>query len=106
MRGLLEEQGLVVVGGAADGAEALRLIAELRPDVVLIDIDLGVESGFALAQAIHAGEHDPPPRVVLISTHDGGDYADLIKASPAVGFLPKTKLSATEIRRLLTIPEA
>jgi DNA-binding NarL/FixJ family response regulator len=101
MRGLLEEQGVDVVGGAASGAEALHQIAELRPDVALIDIDLGGESGLALAHALHAGAGRPLPQVILISTHDESDYADLIEASPAVGFLPKTELSAAAIRRIL-----
>ena len=49
MGGLLKEQGLEVVGGAASAAEALQQIAELRPDVALIDIDLGRDSGLTLA---------------------------------------------------------
>jgi DNA-binding NarL/FixJ family response regulator len=105
MRGLLEEQGLDIVGDAADAAEALQQISELRPDVVLIDIDLRGESGLALAEAVHAGERDSLPRVILISTHDESDYADLIAASPAVGFLSKTELSAAEIRRVLGVAE-
>jgi CheY-like chemotaxis protein len=40
-RGLLERQGIAVVGVASSGAEALRRVAELRPDVTLLDIDLG-----------------------------------------------------------------
>ena len=90
-----------VVGGAASGAEALEQIAELRPDVALVDIDLGGESGLALAKALQVGARHPVPHVILISTHDESDYSDLIEASPAVGFLPKTELSAAEIRRVL-----
>src|SRR5580658_1265940 len=86
MRGLLEEQGIVVVGGATSGVEALQQIAELRPDVVLLDIDLGEESGFVLARRLQAGPR-PVPDVILISAHDESDYADLIEASPAVGFV-------------------
>jgi DNA-binding NarL/FixJ family response regulator len=99
-RGLLESQGMAVVGVASTGAEALRQVEELRPDVTLVDLDLGGESGFEVARRL---EHDvgPPPRMILISTHDEQDYADLIAASPAVGFLPKSALSAVAIRRLL-----
>jgi DNA-binding NarL/FixJ family response regulator len=106
MRGLLEEQGLDMVGSAADTAEALEQMAELGPDVVLIDIDLGEESGLALAEALHVGGGRSLPRVILISTHDERDYADLIEASPAVGFLSKTELSAAEICRVLADAEA
>jgi DNA-binding NarL/FixJ family response regulator len=99
MRALLEEQGLEMVGGAASSAEALRQIADLHPDAVLIDIDLGGESGLALARAVDVGA-GRPPKTILISTHEEGDYADLIDASPALGFLSKTELSAGKIRRL------
>ena len=102
MQGLLEEQGIDVVGTAASGAEALQQIAELRPDVALIDIDLGRESGLALARQLREGaSHAAAPNVILISTHDESEYADLIVASSAAGFLAKTELSAATIRRML-----
>jgi DNA-binding NarL/FixJ family response regulator len=102
MRGLLAEQGLDVVGGAGSAAEAYRQIAELRPDVVLIDIDLGGESGLELARQLR--ETSGPfavPHLILISTHDETEYADLIEASSAIGFLAKIDLSAATIRRML-----
>jgi DNA-binding NarL/FixJ family response regulator len=102
MRALLEEQGIDVVGDAASGTEALQQIAEVRPDVAIIDIDLGGESGLALTrQLLRDVGHDPVPRVILISTHDESEYADLIEASPAAGFLAKTEVSAATIRGLL-----
>lgn len=100
-RGLLERQGISVVGAASTSAQALRLIGELRPDVVLLDIDLGGESGFALARLLAAQADRAAPRVILVSTHAEEDYADLIKASPAVGFVAKSALSAGAIRDLL-----
>jgi DNA-binding NarL/FixJ family response regulator len=100
MRGLLTEQGLYVVGGAASGAEAIRQIAELRPDVALIDIDLCGESGFDLARRLRG--QASVPDLILISTHDESEYADLIEASSAIGFLSKIDLSAATIRRTLT----
>jgi DNA-binding NarL/FixJ family response regulator len=101
MGALLEAQGIEIVGGARSAAEALTQIAELRPDVALIDIDLGGESGLALAQRVHDDAADAVPKVILISTRDGSDFADLIEATPAVGFLSKTELSAATIRRTL-----
>jgi DNA-binding NarL/FixJ family response regulator len=101
MRALLEAQGLEVVGGAGSAAEAFAQIGELRPDVALIDIDLGGESGLALAQRVHDDAAYAVTKVILISTHDEGDFADLIEATPAVGFLSKTELSAATIRRTL-----
>jgi DNA-binding NarL/FixJ family response regulator len=101
MRALLKAQGIEVVGGAGSADEAHQQIAELRPDVALIDIDLGGESGLALARSIHGGASDPVPKVILISTHDESEFADLIEATPAVGFLSKTELSAATVRRIL-----
>jgi DNA-binding NarL/FixJ family response regulator len=102
MHDLLAEQGLDVVGDAGSAAEAHRQIAALRPDVALIDIDLGGESGFALARRLHENPgHVAAPHVILISTHDEAEYADLIEASSALGVLAKIDLSAAAIRRLL-----
>jgi DNA-binding NarL/FixJ family response regulator len=101
MGGLLEEQGLEVVGGAASAAEALQQIAELRPDVALIDIDLGRDSGLTLATRLRGIPGPAVPNVILISTHDGRAFAELIEQSSALGFLPKTELSAAAIRRML-----
>jgi DNA-binding NarL/FixJ family response regulator len=103
-RGLLEREGIVVVGVASSGAEALRRAAELRPDVTLVDIDLGGQSGFDVVRRLHREADPATAKTILISTHAEADYADLIAASPAVGFLPKTRLSAGAIRDLLGQP--
>jgi DNA-binding NarL/FixJ family response regulator len=98
-RALLERQGITVVGVASNSAEALQRAEKLRPDVTLLDIDLGGESGLELARRLH-GQADPAP-VILISTHAEQDYAELIAASPAVGFLAKSAVSADAIWDLL-----
>lgn len=100
-RGLLERQGITVVGEASTSAEALRLTAELQPDVTLVDIDLGGESGFEVARQLSQEAAPAPSRMILVSTHAEQDYAELIAASPAVGFLSKSALSADAIRDLL-----
>jgi DNA-binding NarL/FixJ family response regulator len=96
-RSLLERQGMTVVGVATTGAEAVRQARELRPDVALIDISLGTESGFDVARLLvgHAGH------VIMISSRDEADYAGFIAEGPAVGFLSKADLSAGAILRLL-----
>jgi DNA-binding NarL/FixJ family response regulator len=102
MRALLTEQGLEVVGGAGSATEGLRQIAELRADVALIDIDLGGESGLELARRLREWpDRAALPHLIVISTHDEAEYADLIAATPAVGFVAKTDLSAARIRRML-----
>jgi DNA-binding NarL/FixJ family response regulator len=98
-RTLLERQGFEVVGVASTGAEALQKAVELRPDVTLVDINLGGESGFEVARRLRANADAAP--VILISTQGEDDYIDLISASPALGFLPKTTLSGHAIRELL-----
>ena len=100
-RGLLERQGVAVVGVASSSAEALQRAEQLLPDVTLLDIDLGGESGLELARRLHGQAGRVPAPVILISTHAEQDYAELIAASPAIGFLPKTALSADAIRDLL-----
>ena len=101
-RALLERQGIEVVGVASTSAEALQRATELRPDVTLLDIDLGGESGLELARRLHRQTGPAPAPVILISTHAEQDYLELIAASPAIGFLPKTTLSADAIHDLLT----
>jgi DNA-binding NarL/FixJ family response regulator len=98
---LLQGQGIAVVGVAASGAEAMRLIEERAPDVTLVDIDLGPESGIDLAHRLAEPRHRAGSPSILISTHDEADFANLIEASPAIGFLPKSDLSARAITRLL-----
>jgi DNA-binding NarL/FixJ family response regulator len=100
-RRLLERQGVAVVGMASTAAEALQEAARLRPDVTLVDIQLGTESGFELARLLARGAPSLAPPVILISTHAEQDYAELIAVSPAVGFLAKPTLSAAAIRDLL-----
>jgi CheY-like chemotaxis protein len=100
-RGLLEREGITVVGVASSGNEAVQRVAELRPDVTLVDIDLGGQSGFDVVRRLTSELGLGPVRAILISTHSEEDYADLIAASPAVGFLPKTTLSAGAITKLL-----
>ena len=100
-RGLLQGQGVAVVGVASNSADALLRAGELLPDVTLLDIDLGGESGLELARRLQDQAGPAPAPVILISTHAEQDYAELIAASPAIGFLPKTALSADAIRGLL-----
>src|SRR3954452_18656768 len=91
IRGLLAEQGLDVVGGAGSAADARRQIAELRPDVVLIDIDLGGESGLELAREL-GGQPGPGavPHLILISTHEEAESPALLKPVPLFAFWGKT----------------
>jgi len=100
----LEGQGVAVVGVATTGDQALSLMKELEPDVMLVDIVLGPESGFDLARRLVQSVATAGRRTILISTYDEADFANLIEGSPAIGFLPKSQLSAAAIHRLLAGP--
>jgi DNA-binding NarL/FixJ family response regulator len=100
-RGLLEHQGVNVVGVASTGADAIRCYDELRPDVTLVDLDLGCESGFDVAELIHHAAGPSAPPIILISTHAAADFAEMIAASPAAGFVTKSALSLGAIRDLV-----
>ena len=105
VRGLLEQEGLSVVGVASTCADALALFETLRPEVVLVDIFLGEQSGLKLARRLVEDGQGNRSTVILISTHSEADLADLVAASPAAGFLPKTELSARAIRRIVGASE-
>src|SRR5260370_42640254 len=86
---LLEREGVMVVGVASSIAEALRQARALRPDLILVDIGLGNESGFDLARLL-AQDGQGNAEVILISTGAEADYRGLIDESPAAGLLAKS----------------
>ncbi|WP_405086903.1 response regulator [Microbispora sp. NBC_01389] len=100
-REMLHAEGIAVVGVASTTAEALDRCAESRPDVVLMDVDLGQESGLDAAQRIADTAADGRPRVILISARHEEDLAELIEASPAIAFLPKLRLSGAAVNEAL-----
>jgi DNA-binding NarL/FixJ family response regulator len=100
-RDLLEREGIAVVGIASTSADALRRAAELRPDVTLVDIYLGAESGLDLARRLSAQGDPERSRVILISTYAESDFPDLPVVSPAIGFVSKAELSASAIEKAL-----
>ena len=100
-RGLLERQGERVLGTACTSAEAVKLAGELRPEVVLVDLALGDECGLDLAYLLAGDGRSKAPVVILISAYSPCDIIELIAASPAAGFLPKSDLSSEAIRQIV-----
>jgi DNA-binding NarL/FixJ family response regulator len=99
-RQLLEGEGFTVVGEAADGAGALSGVAALRPQVVLLDLQLPDVSGLQVARRITSGGGEGPA-VVLTSTRDGAAFASLTSDSGAHGFVGKMGLCGAALRRLV-----
>ena len=98
-RALLESEGFTVVGEAGDGRSALAQILSLRPDVVLLDIQLPDVDGFEVAERIAAVEG--PPAVVLVSSRSAASYGPRLALAAAVGFIAKVDLSGESLSQLL-----
>lgn len=98
-RALLEAEGFEVIGEAADGQSAIEAVLELRPDVVLLDVQLPDRTGFEVASQIT--RNGTAVDVVLVSSRDGSDYGPLVAESGASGFVPKAELSGARIAALL-----
>jgi DNA-binding NarL/FixJ family response regulator len=100
-RALLEREGVDVAGVASNTAEALQQAEALQPDVILVDIVLGDESGFDLVRCLSEDGRATDAGLILISTHAEADFSALIEESPAAGFILKPELSVAAIRRIL-----
>ncbi|HEV7639320.1 MAG TPA: response regulator [Gaiellaceae bacterium] len=100
-RALLEREGIDVAGVASKTADALLQAEALQPDVILVDIVLGEESGLDLVRRLAEDGRAGGAAMILISTHTEADFSALIEESPAAGFIPKPELSADAIRRTL-----
>lgn len=100
-RDLLEREGMTVVAVASTSVEALRRAEELQPDVTLVDVDLGNDSGFDLARQLADATSGKRSPVILISAYPEQDLVDLIDDSPAIGFVSKSDLSSTAIAGLV-----
>lgn len=97
----MQREGMTVVGVASSTSEALQQDRVLRPDLVLIDVGLGDESGFDLARLLAEDARGFGPEVIMISACAETDFADLIAESPVAAFMAKSELSAVEVSRIL-----
>ena len=96
---LLESEGYLVVGSAGEGKAAVAEVERLRPDVVLVDVQLPDLDGFAVAERL--SRLSPVPRVVLISSRDQSAYAPRLPGAPARGFIAKRALSGATLAALV-----
>ena len=88
MRQLLDDCGIDVVGEAATASEALAAAAELRPDLILLDVHLPDGTGIDVSRTI--SDWSTRPRIVLVSTVD---YSAVARSCGADAFVPKGELS-------------
>ncbi len=99
-RAILEAEGFAVVGEASTGAAAVEAAERLRPDVVLLDVQLPDRSGFEVCSVLR-GLNGSAPEIVLVSSRDACDYGGLIASCGACGFVPKAELSGDAVSALL-----
>ena len=98
-RMLLESDGWTVVGEAPDGGQALTEASRLRPDIVLLDVNLPDIDGFMVSRELSAKAD--APHVVLVSSRDACDYGERVTDCGARGFLAKADLSGDALRELV-----
>lgn len=96
---LLEAEGFEVVGEAGDGEEAMTAVERLRPDVVLLDIQLRGADGFAVADRLASA--GCVAAVVLISSREAAAYGPRSEPAGARGFIAKRDLSGEALAALL-----
>jgi DNA-binding NarL/FixJ family response regulator len=89
-RRVLEADGYTIVGEAEDGRSAIAASRRLRPDIVLLDLNLPDLDGFEVARQLAA--EPAAPAIVLTSSHDREDFGDSLPSSRAAGFVPKDEL--------------
>ena len=98
-RALLEAAGFEVVGEAADGVSALTAAEGLRPEIVLLDVQLPDLDGFAVAERLGAGA--TAPAIVLTSSRSVASLRWRLAGNPGWYFIPKEELSGEALAAAL-----
>jgi DNA-binding NarL/FixJ family response regulator len=102
-KALLVAEGFEVVGEAEDGRSAFEAIMELKPDLVLLDVQLPDTDGFSIATELckHNKDNGVVPIVVLTSSRDAADFGPLVGQCGASAFVPKAELTGAALRAVL-----
>lgn len=99
IRALVEKiEGVTVIAEAGKGSEAMALIDEHQPDLILLDITMPDGNGFDVLQ--HVSQSSPETRVIVLTVHEAGEYAIRALREGAAGFLPKSAAS-TELEQAI-----
>lgn len=96
--------GFEVVGEAENGQRAIELVSELRPDLVLMDVQMPGIDGIETTRRISATPD--PPAIVVMSTHESGDYVGMAVAAGAVGFVPKSQFSFDTLAEMWALAQS
>ena len=83
-----------------DGRSALAILPRLRPDVVLLDVQLPDIDGFGVIAELDAGSDGPV--IVLVSSREAADYGTRVGRSGAAGFITKAELSAQALAEVVS----
>ena len=100
-RSMFEAEGFTVVAEADDVSSALVAWEAMRPQLVLLDVNLPDGDGFALVDLLEAG--GARPLVVLTSSRDAGTYRRRLERTRALGFIVKDELSGAAVRALIEL---
>ena len=98
-RAILEAEGFEIVGEAEDGQSGIAAARALRPDILLLDVQLPDMDGFAVCRQLDLNGNTPA--IVFVSSRDVDDYGGLIQQSGACGFIPKAELSGGSLADLV-----
>lgn len=90
--------GFDVSGEAENGQRAIELVAELQPDLVLMDVQMPGIDGIETTRQIAA--LPDPPAIIVMSTHESGDYEQMAVAAGAVAFVPKSQFGMDRLEDL------
>ena len=83
--------GFEVVGEAENGEQGVQMAAELQPDLVLMDVQMPGINGLEATRLIT--DVEKPPVVLVMSTHESGNYEGLAQGAGAIDFVPKSQFS-------------
>ncbi len=96
--------GFEVAGEAENGQSAISLVSELKPDLVLMDVQMPGIDGIETTRQISA--LPDAPAVIVMSTHESGDYVDVAVAAGAVGFIPKSQFSFDTLTEMWNLAQS
>ena len=92
------EDGIEIAGTAPDGQEAVRLAAELDPDVIVMDISMPVKTGIEATREIRV--HDPEARILILTGGSTVTELDEARSAGAAAYLTKDRIASDLINQI------